>query len=101
VAAGINYTLGTETNDASVLSQSYEIKKAIPEVVEQAKKAGYNINKMAVAGGSAGHTLAMIYAYRDGKDAPVPVDMTYGSVGPSFFHSRCRYFSNPASKVSV
>ena len=51
MAAGINYTLGTETNDASVLSQSYEIKKAILEVVEQAKKAGYNINKMAVAGG--------------------------------------------------
>ena len=50
MAAGINYTLRTETNDASVLSQSYEIKKAIPEVVEQAKKAGYNINKMAVAG---------------------------------------------------
>ncbi|WP_276627620.1 alpha/beta hydrolase [Sharpea azabuensis] len=86
VAAGINYTLRTETNDASVLSQSYEIKKAIPEVVEQAKKAGYNINKMAVAGGSAGHTLAMIYAYRDGKDADVPVVMTYGDGGPSSFH---------------
>ena len=86
MAAGINYTLRTETNDASVLSQSYEIKKAIPEVVEQAKKAGYNINKMAVAGGSAGHTLAMIYAYRDGKDADVPVIMIYGDGGPSSFH---------------
>ena len=41
---------------------------------------------MAVAGGSAGHTLAMIYAYRDGKDAPVPVVMTYGDVSPSSFH---------------
>ena len=41
---------------------------------------------MAVAGGSAGQTLAMIYAYRDGKDAPVPVVMTYGDVGPSSFH---------------
>lgn len=88
MAAGINYTLRTETNDASVLSQSYEIKKAIPEVVEQAKKAGYNINKMAVAGGSAGHTLAMIYAYRDGKDADVPVIMTYGSVVLLPFMSR-------------
>lgn len=28
----------------------------------------------------------MIYAYRDGKDASVPVVMTYGGVGPSFFH---------------
>lgn len=28
----------------------------------------------------------MIYAYRDGKEAPVPVVFTYGGVGPSSFH---------------
>ena len=43
---------------------------------------------MAVAGGSAGHTLAVIYAYRDGKDADVPVVMTYGSVVLLPFMSR-------------
>lgn len=85
VAAGINYTLRTENNTASVLSQSEEIKAAIPKVVETARKAGYPIDRMSVAGGSAGHTLAMIYAYRDGKDAPVPVVFTFGAVGPSSF----------------
>ena len=85
VAAGINYTLRTETNTASVLSQSNEIKAAMPKVVEAAEAAGYHIDKMTVAGGSAGHCLAMIYAYRDGKDAPVPVVFTYGGVGPSSF----------------
>ena len=40
---------------------------------------------MTVAGGSAGHALAMIYACRDGKDAPVPVVFTFGAVGPSCF----------------
>lgn len=85
VAAGINYTLRTETNTASVLSQSNEIKAAVPKVVEAAEAAGYHIDKMTVAGGSAGHCLAMIYAYRDGKDAPVPVVLTYGAVGPSSF----------------
>ena len=40
---------------------------------------------MTIAGGSAGHALAMIYAYRDGKDAPVPVVLTFGAVGPSCF----------------
>ena len=85
VAAGINYTLRTETNTASVLSQSNEIKAAVPKVVEAAEAAGYHIDKMTVAGGSAGHCLAMIYAYRDGKDAPVPVVFTYGAVGPSSF----------------
>ena len=36
VTAGINYTLFDGENDASVYSQSMEIKKAIPVVVEEA-----------------------------------------------------------------
>ena len=85
VAAGINYTLRTDTNGASVFSQSNEIKAAVPKVIEAAEAAGYHIDNMAMAGGSAGHALAMIYAYRDGKEAPVPVAFTYGAVGPSSF----------------
>lgn len=34
-----------------------EIKESVPFVVEAAKQAGYNIDKMTVAGGSAGHSL--------------------------------------------
>lgn len=86
VAAGINYTLRTEQNAASVLSQSNEIKEAIPQVINAAREAGYPIDKMTVAGGSAGHALAMIYAYRDGGESPVPVVFTYGAVGPSSFY---------------
>lgn len=85
VAAGINYTLPTDTNPANVLTQSNEIKAAIPAVIQAAAAEGYPIDKMTVAGGSAGHTLAMIYAYRDGKDAPVPLVFTFGAVGPSSF----------------
>ena len=40
VAAGINYTLRTDTNTASVFSQSNEIKAAIPAVIEAAKSGG-------------------------------------------------------------
>ena len=86
VAAGINYTLRTDTNTASVLSQSNEIKEAIPYVIRAAEEAGYHIDKMTLAGGSAGHALAMIYTYRDGKTAPVPVVFTFGAVGPSSFY---------------
>ena len=86
VTAGINYTLRTDTNNASVLTQSNEIKSAIPKVIEEAQKLGYPINKMAVAGGSAGHALAMIYAYRDAAEAPVPVVLTFGAVGPASFY---------------
>ena len=91
VAAGINYTLFAElepgkTNGASVLTQSYEIKAAIPKVIEAAEEQGYHIDKLAMAGGSAGHALAMIYAYRDAANSPVPVVLTFGAVGPSCFY---------------
>ncbi len=87
VAAGINYTLRSEAHpEASVLTQSNEIRDAIPKVIEAAEKEGYHIDSMGIAGGSAGHALAMIYAYRDASQAPVPVKMTFGAVGPSCFH---------------
>lgn len=85
VACGINYTLRTDTNNSSVLQQSNEIKQAMPVVVEKAKEYGYNVNEMTIAGGSAGHCLAMIYAYRDCDTSPVPVVFTFGAVGPSSF----------------
>lgn len=87
VAVGINYTLRNDTNEKSVLSQSYEIKEAIPKVVEAAEKNGYHINEMGISGGSAGHALAMIYAYRDMRSSPVPVKLLFGAVGPSSFYA--------------
>ena len=86
VSVGINYTLRTEENDASVLTQSNEIKQAIPVVIEEAKKKGYNIDSIAMSGGSAGGTLAMLYAYRDKDEAPVPVKLMFEMVGPSSFY---------------
>ena len=87
VAVGINYTLFNENNPtANIYSQSVEIKEAMPKVIEEAKKYGYNINEMAIAGGSAGHALAMIYAYRDADTSPVPVKLLFGAVGPSSFY---------------
>lgn len=87
VAAGINYTLFSEENpDANVYTQSVEIRDSIPYVLAEAEKLGYHIDKMAVSGGSAGHALAMLYAYRDAGVSPVPVKMVFGAVGPSCFY---------------
>ncbi|MCM1143327.1 MAG: alpha/beta hydrolase [Blautia sp.] len=87
VAAGINYTLRNEQNStASVYSQSMEIKESMPVVVAESEKLGYPIGEMAISGGSAGHCLALLYAYRDAADSPVPVRMTFGAVGPSSFY---------------
>lgn len=87
VAVGINYTLRDDKHpEASVYSQSIEIKEAIPVVVQEAEKLGYIIDKMAVSGGSAGGCLALLYAYRDSEEAPVPVTMVFEAVGPSSFY---------------
>lgn len=86
VAAGINYTLRTGENDKSVYSQSMEIKESMPKVVEEAQRLGYPVDSMAISGGSAGGTLAMLYAYRDAADSPVPVKMMFEAVGPSSFY---------------
>lgn len=89
VAVGINYTLRDEAHpDASVYSQSMEIKSSMPVVVEEAEKLGYNIDSMAISGGSAGGTLAMLYAYRDAVDSPVPVKMLFQAVGPASFYPK-------------
>lgn len=87
VTAGINYTLFNEENpDANIYTQSMEIKDSIPYVIEEAKKLGYNIDRMAMSGGSAGGCLALIYAYRDADTSPVPVKMVFEGVGPSSFY---------------
>ena len=87
VAAGINYSLfSEEAPEANVYTQSVEIRDSIPHVLAAAEELGYHIDEMAVAGGSAGHTLAMLYAYRDGDASPVPVRMVFGAVGPSCFY---------------
>ena len=87
VACGINYTLRTDENNKSVLTQSNEIKAAIPAVIEEAKKLGYNITEIAMSGGSAGGCLAMLYAYRDAAESPVPVRLLFEMVGPSSFYA--------------
>lgn len=88
VAVGINYTLFNENNpQANVYTQSIEIKQAMPEIVSKAGEYGYHINQMAIGGGSAGHALAMIYAYEYAKEAPVPIKLLFGAVGPSSFYA--------------
>lgn len=102
VSAGINYSLRADGNTASVLQMSNEIKAAVPKVIEKANELGFPIDEMAVMGGSAGGTLAMIYAYRDGKQAPVPIKFVFEQVGPPSFEPGDWYNmgSNPEAAAS-
>ncbi len=87
VAAGINYTLRDDQHPtASVNTMSQEIKSSIPAVKAEAEKLGYTLDRMAVSGGSAGGTLALIYAYRDSDTSPIPVKFVFEAVGPASFY---------------
>lgn len=89
VAAGINYTLTSKENPKSnVYTQSLDIKKAMPEVVKKAAEKGYPINGVIMSGGSAGACLAMIYAFRDADESPVPVKAIISMVGPATFEPK-------------
>ncbi len=88
VAAGINYTLRDENNpEASVYSQSIEVKNSIPVIKQEAEKLGYKLDRMAISGGSAGGCLALLYAYRDANTSPIPLKMVFEAVGPSSFYA--------------
>lgn len=89
VAVGVNYTLRDNDNpNASVYSQSIEIKNSIPVIKETAEKMGYKLDKMAISGGSAGGTLALLYGYRDANTSPIPVKMIFEAVGPASFYPK-------------
>lgn len=85
VAATINYSLRSNADTASVTDMSSEIKEGAAAIVDAARARGYDLDGMVIAGGSAGGTLAMIYAYRDAAAAPVPVDAVINMVGPASF----------------
>ena len=85
VSATINYTVHTDERPSNVYAMSLEIQQGVGAIVEEAAKRGYELDAMAVAGGSSGGALAMIYAYRDHDTSPIPVKFVAQSVGPASF----------------
>lgn len=85
VAAGINYSLRTDTNTVNLNQMSQEIKQSIPVITKKAAELGYNLDEMAISGGSAGGALALLYAYRDADSSPIPLKMVFEGVGPPSF----------------
>ena len=85
VSASVNYTTNTDDHPSNLDKMYTEIKNSVKAVVAQAKQHGYPVNQMAITGESAGGTLAMMYAFRDGKDSPVPLKFVFQEVGPASF----------------
>ena len=80
-----------EKKDYSVFKVLDEIDMALAKLKEVGAERGYNVEKVALSGHSAGGHLTMLYGYtyktRDGANPPVDVAFIVPRVGPSDFFS--------------
>lgn len=86
LSASINYTLLTGDGIDGLPLQYQEVGQAVEAIYEKARALGFTITEMATTGGSAGGTLALMYAYNQPKDAPIPVKFVFEEVGPCTFN---------------
>ncbi len=85
LCASINYTLSSEENNAALPLMFQENAQAVEAIYEKAGAMGFPITEMAVTGSSAGGTLALMYAYHQPEDVPIPVKFVFEQTGPASF----------------
>ncbi len=88
VAATVNYTLHNEKHASNINRMHNDIKDCVKSIKENCDSLGYPIEEMAVSGISAGGCLAMLYAYREAENSPIPVRFVFQQSGPTSFHGR-------------
>ncbi|MDE6281915.1 MAG: alpha/beta hydrolase, partial [Oscillospiraceae bacterium] len=85
LCASINYTLASEENNAALPLMFQETAQAVEAIYEKAEAMGFPITEMAATGSSAGGTLALMYAYHQPEDAPIPIKFVFEQTGPASF----------------
>lgn len=85
LCASINYTLLTGDGIDGLPLLYQETRQAVEAIYAEAGTLGFPITEMAVTGTSAGGTLALMYAYDQPENAPIPVKFVFEQVGPVSF----------------
>ncbi len=85
VCASVNYTLSDKTHDSNINLMYDEICEQVKSMKEEAEKLGYELTEMAATGDSAGGCLALLYAYRQPEQSPIPVKLVFEMCGPATF----------------
>lgn len=85
LCASINYTFLSEENNGGLPLMFQETGQAVKAIHEKAEALGFSITEMATTGNSAGGTLALMYAYDQPEDAPIPVKFVFQLTGPASF----------------
>lgn len=85
LCASMNYTFLSEKNNHGLPLMFQETGQAVKAIYEKAEALGFSITEMATTGNSAGGTLALMYAYNQPGDAPIPVKFVFQLTGPASF----------------
>lgn len=100
IAATVNYTLHNEKHTSDINRMHNDIKDCVQAIKNDCDSLGYTIDEMAVSGVSAGGCLAMLYAYREADDSPVPVKFVFQQSSPTNFHGKHWGFIENSASIS-
>ena len=89
VSASVEYLLfkrGENESRYSIFAVLDELDAALAKLKETASERGIELDRVALAGDSAGGHIISLYAYSRGKSAPLPVVFIAPRVAPIDFH---------------
>ena len=85
VCASMDYTLQGKEQKSDLHLMSRQVLQCVEAVHKECIARSYPVTEMAVTGGSAGGTIALLFAYGLSKQSPVPLKFVFQQVGPVCF----------------
>lgn len=85
VAASMDYTVSNGEHPSNIPLMNSEIESCVEAIFQECSARGIRLEGMAPTGESAGGCLALLYAYTQPADAPVPVKFVFEETGPVYF----------------
>ena len=101
ITATIEYSLGSKKHpEVNVFTMLDEIEACIEAIQKKTAELGYDVDKIALSGYSAGGHLALLYAYSRTDRSPLPIAFVFEKVGSVDFHGKT-WGSNDPKKDPV
>ena len=92
ICASVSYHYVSDAVHMDVLMN--DITAALSAVKELAGEKGYSIDKCLLTGGSAGGHLSLLYAYKEGRNAPIRPAAVVSYCGPADLRNSRYIFGN-------
>ena len=89
VAASMDYTLQKKGYKSDLYLVTNQVKDCVSAIEKKCREIGYPVTEMAVTGGSAGGTLALLFAYKKANESAIPVKFVFEQAGPVYFNPVC------------